>query len=98
MPVVRRLEDLDAEWLSRVLGVSVATFTTDRIGTGQMSQSHRVALEYADGAGAGPASVVVKLAATDPTSRATGIGLGIYEREMCFYRELAPRVGGPLAA
>ncbi len=62
-----------------------------------MSESHRVTIEYAAGADAGPASVVVKIAASDPTSRATGVGLGIYEREVRFYRELAPRVGGPLA-
>jgi hypothetical protein len=44
-----------------------------------------------------PASVVVKVAASDPTSRATGVGMSIYERsEVRFHRELAPRVGGPL--
>src|SRR5207247_1558631 len=50
---------------------------------------------YADGDG--PASVVAKLAAADDTSRATGVQLGAYEREIRFYRELAPRIGGPLA-
>src|SRR3954453_15546421 len=96
MEVVRGVEDLSAEWLSGVVGAQVADFATERVGTGQMSQNHRVRLEYADGEG--PATVIVKVAAQDPTSRATGVGMGAYEREIRFYRELAPRIGGPLAA
>ena len=53
-------------------------------------------IDYA-GEDSGPASVVLKTASTDEGSRATGVGLGIYEREVRFYRELAPRIGGPLA-
>src|SRR4051812_50198400 len=60
-----------------------------------MSRSYRVALDYEGGADAGPATVVVKVAAADETSRATGVQLGAYEREIRFYRELAPRIGGP---
>jgi hypothetical protein len=66
---------------------------TERIGTGQMSQSHRVAFDGADG---GAGSVVVKLASDDDTSRATGVGMGAYSREISFYRELAERIGAPL--
>ena len=40
---------------------------------------------------------MLKTASADETSRATGVGLGVYEREVRFYRELAPRIGGPLA-
>ena len=39
---------------------------------------------------------MLKLAARDTASRATGVGLGIYAREVRFYDELAPRIGGPL--
>ena len=94
-PVVRELGDLTAPWLEQVLGTGpIAGFTSSAIGTGQMSQSHRVVLEYAGPEPSGPATVVVKIAATDPTSRATGVGLGAYEREIHFYRELAPRIAG----
>src|SRR4051794_37956416 len=96
--IIRRREDLDTAWLGAAVGAPVAGFEAQAIGTGQMSQSHRVALAYAAGPGAGPETVVVKLASADPTSRATGIGLGIYEAEVRFYDELAPRIGGPLAA
>ena len=42
-------------------------------------------------------TVVVKLASTDETSRGTGVGLGVYLREVTFYREPRDRIGGPLA-
>jgi hypothetical protein len=41
--------------------------------------------------------VVLKVAATDPMSRQTGGSLGLYEREVCFYRDIAPRLRGPVA-
>src|SRR5437899_9294206 len=95
----RSLDQLDPAWFQTVLATGpVALLAADTIGTGQMSESHRLALRYEDRERAGPASVVLKLAASNPTSRGTGVGLGIYEREVRFYRELAPRVGGPLAA
>ncbi len=96
--LVRTLDDLDREWLSSALGCgAIESFDTSPIGTGQMSESHRVRLAYEDGR-SGPASVVLKIAAADAGSRATGVGLGIYEREVRFYDELAERIGGPLAA
>ncbi len=96
--IIQTAKDLDGEWLARALGTGpVASFAAAQIGTGQMSESHRVSLAYADPDRAGPATVVLKLASADSSSRATGVGLGIYEREVRFYRELAPRIGGPLA-
>jgi thiamine kinase-like enzyme len=104
--LVHRLEELSADWLGAVLrssgaasdAAAVTRFETTAIGTGQMSESYRVSLTWDDRAAAGPESVVVKLAATDQTSRSTGVGLGIYEREIRFYREVAPRIGAPIAA
>jgi len=101
--LVRHAEDVNAEWLTSVFrktdtapaGASVTSFDVTPIGTGQMSQSYRFTLGW-DGA-VGPQSVVIKLAAADDTSRSTGIGLGIYEREIRFYQEVAPRVQGPVA-
>jgi hypothetical protein len=77
---------------------AIAGLSTTPIGTGQMSQNHRVAITYVDARAPGPASVVLKLASEDVTSRATGNGLGIYMREVQFYRQLAPRIGGPTAS
>ena len=99
MPVtsVERPDDLTADWLTAALGAgTVEAFSTERIGTGQMSECYRVALTYADGA-SGPESVVLKVAASDPASRQTGLALGLYEREVRFYTDIAPGLGGPVA-
>ncbi len=94
---LERPQDLTAEWLTAAVGAgTVERFTTERIGTGQMSECYRVELGYADGTD-GPASVVLKVAATDPASRQTGLALGLYEREVRFYTDIAPRIGGPVA-
>ncbi|OBG15653.1 phosphotransferase [Mycolicibacterium celeriflavum] len=94
--VVERPADLTADWLTSSLGAPVAEFSYERIGTGQMSECYRVALTYTDGDD-GPASVVLKVAASDPVSRQTGLALGLYEREVRFYTDIAPRIGGPVA-
>ncbi|WP_183472405.1 phosphotransferase [Mycolicibacterium iranicum] len=88
--------DLTAEWLTSAIGEgTVGDFTVDRIGTGQMSECYRVTLNYLDGAG--PPSVVLKVAAADPSSRQTGLAMGLYQREVGFYTDIAPGLGGPVA-
>ena len=87
--IVRTPDELTGAWLGAVLGRDDVTITTiDEIGTGQMSQSHRVTFAAAGGA---PETVVVKLASADANSRATGVGMGAYWREVIFYRGLAER-------
>ena len=96
--VLERPDDLTASWLSDKIGAgAVASFAVERIGTGQMSECYRVVLKYADAGSDGPRSVVLKVAATDPISRQTGLALGLYEREVCFYRDVAPGIAGPIA-
>src|SRR3984885_7779442 len=98
--VVERPGDLTGAWLTAAIGAgTIADFGVERIGTGQMSECYRVQLAYAD-SGPGdrrPESVVLKVAATDPMSRQTGVSLGLYEREVCFYRDIAPHLHGPVA-
>ncbi|AKS33925.1 phosphotransferase [Mycolicibacterium goodii] len=98
--VIERPDDLTGEWLTAALGAGqVTAFSVERIGTGQMSECYRVHLSYADGQTGAPASVVLKVAATDPDSRQTGLALGLYEREVRFYTDIAPQLGGgPVAA
>ena len=100
--VIERPSDLTASWLAAAIGTGpIADFAVERIGTGQMSECYRVRLTYADSeadSGAeGPESVVLKVAASDPVSRQTGLALGLYEREVHFYGDVAPRLGGPIA-
>lgn len=96
--VLERPEDLTRDWLTAALDAGpVSGFSFERIGTGQMSECYRVSLEYA-GESDGPASVVLKVAATDPNSRQTGLALGLYEREVRFYTDIAPALAsGPVA-
>jgi hypothetical protein len=98
--VIEQPGDLTASWLAGAIGAgAIADFAVERIGTGQMSECYRVRLNYQDQV-AGPArpeSVVLKVAATDPMSRQTGAALGLYEREVRFYQDVAPRLGGPIA-
>lgn len=96
-PLIERPTDLTADRLTDILGgAAVRDFTVERIGTGQMSECYRVALTYADEK-AGPASVVLKVAAADPSSRQTGLAMGLYEREVDFYTSIAPGLDGPIA-
>ena len=95
--VVERPADLTAEWLTAAIGAPIERFTFERIGTGQMSECYRVALTYAADGARAARSVVLKVAATDPMSRQTGLALGLYEREVRFYTDIAPGLDGPVA-
>lgn len=95
--LLERPADLTNDWLTTALGAGTVTnFGYERIGTGQMSECYRVALTYADGE-TGPATVVLKVAAADPSSRQTGLAMGLYEREVRFYTDIAPGLHGPVA-
>lgn len=92
--ILKSPDEITDAWLSAALGREGLKVTgTERIGTGQMSQNHRVTFTANGGA---PETVVVKLASDDPTSRATGVGMGAYWREISFYRQLAERLGPPI--
>jgi hypothetical protein len=93
--LIRTPDEITPEWLAAAVGDGpIEISSIARIGTGQMSQNHRIS--YTNDGGV-PQTVVVKLASDDAASRGTGVGLGAYLREITFYRELAPRIGGPLA-
>lgn len=95
--VLERPSDLTADWLAAALGAPVKDFSLARIGTGQMSECYRLTLTYGGPHGSsGPETVVLKVAASDPSSRQTGLALGLYEREVRFYSDIAPRLGALL--
>ena len=82
-------EGLTDSWLSSVLRSDVSVRGTSRIGDGLVGMNIRLEL---DSDGSLPATLVAKLPSPDPTSRATGIALRNYEREVSFYLEIAPTV------
>ncbi len=79
-------QTIDAEFWLRVFGSPVSAGAPKRIGEGQVGMNLRYALQSDDPTV--PGSVVVKMASPDATSRATGIALRNYEREVKFYNEL----------
>lgn len=94
-PDIRRPGDIDARWLTDVLqqaGVDavVKDFSAQGVGTGQIGDSVRFRLEYERGGDGAPASLVGKFPAAGDESRATGVALGNYLREVRFYQRLAP--------
>jgi hypothetical protein len=82
--------DVTAEWLSGLLGGEIGGVESERIGDGLVGLNLRVRL--VDAAPDLPGSVVLKLPSLDETSRATGIALRNYEREVKFYTQLASTV------
>jgi hypothetical protein len=96
IPLVDHPDQITPEWLSRVfekngIAARVKSLQASPIGTGQMADNYRLALEYDGEPENAPVSVVVKVPSTDPTSRASGANGG-YSTEVFFYRDLAPDV------
>ena len=88
-------EAMTPAWLSAVLGQEPATlrgFTSAKVGTGQMCDSFRLALDWAEGVEA-PASVVAKCPSHDEASRHIAKLTGTYVKEVSWYRELAAGSG-----
>ena len=87
-------EQVTGEWLSTVFETGVQITDTQRIGDGLVGMNLRLSLRASDGGRltTAPESIVVKLPSPDETSRATGMALRNYEREVKFYNEIAPTV------
>lgn len=62
------------------------------IGTGQVGENIRCQLSWSDSLTSLPASVVIKLASSDETSRAAAEATRTYIREVGFYRDVASSV------
>ena len=92
-PDVARLNEVLAP---RLGAARVANMRAEAIGTGQMSESRRLRLEYTQPCDL-PATMIAKFPSDDPTSRATGKATRCYEVEASFYRDLrdALHVGAP---
>jgi hypothetical protein len=91
--------ELTPEWLTRALrsagrlpaGTRVARATIEPVGTGQVAESKRVALQYEGPSGDAPATLVGKFPAEDPDTRRSANRLQVYVREVRFYQQIAPR-------
>lgn len=92
---------LDAAWLSDVLAVSpggpfgpVVEVERQRIGegVGVMSEIYRLVIRYEAGGRSGPATLVAKVPAGTLEARGLANNYGFYEKEVAFYRDIAPTV------
>lgn len=83
-------DDITDAWWEQVLGRVPTRWRWEPIGTGQVGDSVRFTLEFADDPA--PLTLAGKFAAADPTSRGTAAMLGLYAKEVRFYRELAPHL------
>jgi hypothetical protein len=98
-PAISGIGDVTAEFLSTALAdrlgnAAVTAVTATPIGTGQVSDSYRLHLTC-DGPADVPHTLVAKVPAADPASRAAARAFRTYEIEASFYDELAP--GLPVA-
>lgn len=85
-------KDITADWLNAALdsvgiGLVAASVSTEAVGTGQMGATYRLGVSWAGGDG--PETLIAKVAAGDPTSRAM-VSQG-YAAEVGFYRHLSGR-------
>jgi aminoglycoside/choline kinase family phosphotransferase len=92
-------DDVTPAWLTARLregghpDADVRAFTATRIGTGQIGLCIRYELELVRPDSGAPRSLVGKFPSDDPVSRATGVQLRNYLKEVRFYRELQHRLG-----
>jgi hypothetical protein len=94
-PDIRPPQAIDAAWLTAVLRQGGVDAVVDgvrarQVGTGQIGDSVRFELSYARAPADAPASLVGKFPSAGAESRATGVRLGNYLREVRFYQQLAP--------
>lgn len=80
-------DDITDDWWGAVLGRVPQRWRWEPIGTGQVGDSVRFTLDFGDAAV--PQTLAGKFAAADPTSRGTAAMLGLYAKEVRFYRDLA---------
>src|SRR5262245_46409774 len=98
MHAIPTAASITAEWLTDILhgaghsAVNVRSFTCAQIGTGQIGKCIRFALDLDGDDPTAPRCLVGKFPSDDPTSRATGVALQNYIKEVTFYRELRHRV------
>jgi aminoglycoside/choline kinase family phosphotransferase len=101
----QRLTDVTVEWMTEALGVALNAIDVQQIGEGHgfMGELARVTLHPSDSKTASatsssaasakvPSSVVVKLPTSDPGAHVVGDMMRVWEREHCFYRDIAPQL------
>lgn len=98
MSYIPSVDHLDPDWLTDCLRANgfgearVRAVAARRFGTGQTGGCARLELAYADPACPAPATLVAKFPSDNDLSRSSAVAMGIYRREVEFYRDVAPRL------
>ena len=91
-------ESVDARFLGGLLeragfgDAALRGVRAERIGTGQLGTCVRYSLDLDGASPDTPRSLVGKFPSENETSRATGVALGLYRKEVEFYRTLSKRL------
>ena len=88
--------EIDAAWVQSVLassypGVAVRSVAKAPIGAGNVSDTVKVTIEYANRPEGAPDAVVAKFRPSAPEVHAHGLGSGAYHREVGAYRVIGER-------
>ena len=88
--------EIDAAWVESVLAtaypnVGVRTVAKAPIGAGNVSDTVKVTIEYANRPDGAPGAVVAKFRPSAPEVHAHGLGSGAYHREVGAYRAIGER-------
>ncbi|MEL7154972.1 MAG: phosphotransferase, partial [Actinomycetota bacterium] len=91
------LERLTVDWWAATLSAAGVEATPSAVdveplgpGAGFLGDVSRLRLRYGTGTATGPASLIAKQPPSDPSARAVGAMLRVWEREHAFYTEIAP--------
>lgn len=91
--LARTPEEVTPAWLTGVLrragalhDAKISDIASKRVGNGMLGDSVQFRLTYDRQEEDAPSSVVGKFASTDPVSKATGASVGLYAKEVNFYR------------
>jgi hypothetical protein len=92
-----QIADITVDWLNQVLPPDVGRvkgFEVTRFGTGVgiLGELARLTLDYVDGPGAGPATLVAKCQSPAPENQFLSQAMGFYLREVNFYRQVADQL------
>ena len=100
-PLPIKIDDIDPAWLTAALrsstrdtGPTVQSFSVETIGTGVglMGLLYRLTVEYRDDDTDGsPPTLIVKLPVLLDATRQVSAAYRLYEKEVAFYRSLAPQ-------
>jgi hypothetical protein len=95
--LITTVEGATPDWLTsaladRLTSGSITDVRSERIGAGRLGTTYLLTPTYSTDAAGGPERLVAKLPATDESSLRFSAAMGVYTREVAFYRDIAPRV------